>query len=163
MERRADSFSDATEDAIISKALDALETRKTRIESQGERRIDPSGMPSMLNTETLGAAVEGISAGKLEWINAIADIPRLAAKRSHAFEDMQRLARPASLFKGRNPNKNRKCLPDLRISQQRLDADRNAAAMIPAVKTLGISLDAGFMRIDRKGVEHGGKRGRLQL
>ena len=160
LERRTDSFVDTTEDAIISKALDALETQS---ESQSEWRIDPSRMPSMLDTKILDATVEGISVEKLKWINVIADILRLAAKRKHTFEDMQRLVRPVNLFKGRSPNNNYKYLPDIHISQQRLDADRNTAAIISAVKTLGISLDVGFMWTDKEGVEHSGKRGRLKL
>src|ERR1700722_12593596 len=141
LQRHAKPFVD-TPDAVINRALDALEgsdvdvANDSRAPAEGEERIDPRVLPRLTHTKVLEAAIDGESIPKANW-NMLLDIMlRRAMKQVGTFEKLQKVC-PVNMVKGRKEDEGYSYLPDIKVSVQGQDSNAACRTLVTAAQPLG--------------------------
>jgi hypothetical protein len=167
LQRHAKPFVD-TPDAVINRALDALEgsdaevANDLRAPTEGEERIDPRVLPRLTHTKVLEAAIDGESIPKANW-NMLLDIMlRKAMKQVGTFEKLQKVC-PVNMINGRKEDEGYSWLPDIKVSVQGQDSNAACRTLVTAAQALGMSLEIGFMWRHKEGAAKPGVRARLQV
>jgi hypothetical protein len=167
LQRHAKPFVD-TPDAVINRALDALEgsdgniANDHRAEVEGEERIDPRVLPRLTHTKVLDASIDGEPIKKANWNLILDTMLCKAMEHVGTFEKLQKVC-PVNMVKGRKEDEGYGYLPDIKISVQGQDSNAACRTVVTAAQALGIALDIGFMWRHKEGAANPGARARLQV
>ena len=169
LKSHARPFLDVNPDAVINRALDALDQQAgvgaskegTRMDS--ERRIDPQRLPDLTHTKVLDAMIGGIVVARPKW-NHLRDrmVVKLAKERARNFDELNRLC-PANMVQGRKQEEGYRFLSEIDVSVQGQPANGAGLAIVTAAQRLGIALDIGFMWRNTERAAHPGDRARIRV
>ena len=165
LQRHAQPLVD-TVDAVVNRALDALETgdrpRSGERSLAVEREVDPERLPDLTHTKVLAARLSGEDIEKPNWNRLLDRVLILSKGRVADLDGLQRLC-PANMVRGCKSDEGYHHLPEIGISVQGLSANEACAALTAAARGLGIGLDVVFLWRPKDGAAHPGERARLQL
>ena len=169
LESHARPFVDLSPDAVINRALDALDRQAgnaasmvaTRTDS--ERQIDPQRLPDLTHTKVLDATIGGLVVARPKW-NHLRDrmVVKLAKERAGNFDDLNRLC-PANMVQGKKQEEGYRYLSEIDVSVQGQPANGAGLAIVTAAQKLGIALDIGFMWRNTERAAHPGDRARIKV
>lgn len=164
LQRNAIPFVD-TPDAVINRALDALENGRDRqgpaVDSPAaERRIDSLDPPNLRHTRVLSASVAGESISKPNWNRLVETVVVLAMSRLGHIDELRR-ACPVNLVHGRKVDEGYRYLDEINLSFQGVDANDACRALVTTAHSVGIELDVTFLWRSKKGAAYPGEKGRL--
>src|SRR5690606_18067790 len=107
LQRHVLPFVDTTPEAVINRALDALERAGpiatpavTSPAPEAEREIDPRVLPRLTHTKVLSAEIEGRTIDRPNWNHLLDEMLRVAARRLKNFDDLRKQC-PANLVQGK--------------------------------------------------------------
>ena len=166
LQRHARPLVDTT-DAVVNRALDALEHREGSPacgEGTGtaERSIDPRRLPNLTHTRVLNASLDGRSIAKPNWNRLLDRVLVLAKERLGTRGKLMRLC-PARIVRGRKEDEGYHYLAEIDVSVQGLNANGACEALVAAVQGLGIALEVGFRWKPREGAAYPGEWARLRV
>ena len=166
LQRNATPFVD-TPDAVINRALDALENSGDRQGSAvdsptAERQIDPLDPPNLRHTRVLSASVAGESIPKPNWNLLVETVVVRAMSRLRHIDELRR-ACPVNLVHGRKSDEGYRYLDQVNLSFQGVDANDACRALVTTVQSLGIELDVTFLWRSKNGAAYPGEKGRLLI
>ena len=166
LQRHAEPFKD-TEDAVVNRALDALENRKLLTApgagpDASARAIDPRNLPSLKHTKVLAASVNGEDLVRPNW-NLIME--RLVVGAMNKLRDFDELRRrcPVNMVRGRKEDEGYHHLAEIDVSVQRRSANDIGRALAVGAPSLGIEVEVTFVWRAKEGAAYPGERGRLSL
>ena len=162
-------FVDVSPDAVINRALDALDQQGSVAASarstwkDSERRIDPQRLPDLTHTKVLDATIGGVVVARPKW-NHLRDrmVVKLANKFAGNFDELNRLC-PANMVQGRKRDEGYRYLSEIGVSVQGQPANGAGLAIVTAAQRLGIALDIGFMWRNTERAAHPGDRARIRV
>ena len=165
LQRHAQPLVD-TVDAVVNRALDALETgawrRPDEVAPAVERKVDPDRLPDLTHTKVLAARLAAEDVERPNWNRLLDRVLVLSKGRVADLDGLRRLC-PANMVPGRKTEEGYHHLPEIGISVQGLSANEACAALTATVRGLGVGLDVAFLWRAKDGAAHPGERGRLQL
>lgn len=166
LQRHARPLVDTT-DAVVNRALDALEHREGSTacgESAGiaERSIDPRRLPNLTHTRVLDASLDGESIAKPNWNRLLDQALVLAKERLGARGKLMKLC-PARIVRGRKEDEGYHYLAEINVSVQGLNANGACEALVATVQGLEIALEVGFRWRPMEGAAYPGERARLRV
>ena len=169
LQRHAQPFVDTTPEAVINRALDALERAGpiampavTPSAPEAEKQIDPRVLPRLTHTKVLSAEIEGRTIGRPNWNHLLDEMLRIAARRLKNFDDLRKQC-PANLVQGNKTTDGFAYLKDLDLSVQRQDANSACRTIVTLAQRLGVSLDIGFIWRPKEDALYPGEHGRLRI
>ena len=167
LQRHAKPFVD-TPEAVIQRALDALEQRSTESMPEDisdgslERQIDARDLPRLTHTKLIDATIDEDRLAKPNWNSLLDEVLRQAMKRVSSFDELHRIC-PVNMIEGRKEDEGYGYLPDIDVSVQGQDANGACRAVVTAAQALGINLDIGFMWRLKESAAYPGERGRIRV
>ena len=154
-----------TPDAVINRALDALEGEKPRphpMERLKEVPIDPQLLPRLTHTKVVYAEVDGTDINRPNWNRLVDEMLRVAMNRLGSFENLRNLC-PANLVKGKKENEGFAYLDDIGLSVQRQDANSACRTIVSLAQRLGVGIDIGFMWRHKEDALKPGQHARIHI
>lgn len=167
LQRHAKPLVDTT-DAVVNRALDALEHREGNTacgEGAGtsERSIiDPRRLPNLTHTRVLDASLDGKSIARPNWNRLLDRALVLAIERLGARGKLMKLC-PAHIVRGRKEDEGYHYLAEIDVSVQGQNANGACEALVTMVQSLGIALEVGFRWRPVEGAAYPGERARLRV
>ena len=165
LQRHAQPLVD-TVDAVVNRALDAMETSVCRQPKERlpavEREVDPDRLPDMTHTKVLAARLAAADIEKPNWNRLLHRVLVLSMGQVENVNELQRLC-PANMVCGSKTDEGYTHLPEIDISVQGLSANEACAALTVTARALGIGLEVAFMWRAKDGAAHPGERGRLRI
>ena len=157
-----------TEDAVINRALDALDQQvdipasANSSDKDPERKIDPQRLPDLRFTKVLAATIGGKDVKRPKWNLLLQRMVRLAHERAKGnFNELNRLC-PTNMVPGEKANDGYHYLSDINVSVQGQAANSAGQTIVTTAKTLGIALSISFMWRNKEDAPHPGERARIQ-
>ena len=155
-----------TVDAVVNRALDALEIeerqREGEVPSAGEHEVDPERLPDLTHTKVLAARLAARDVERPNWNRLLDRVLLLSEGRVTDVDGLRRLC-PANTVEGCKTDEAYHYLPEIGISVQGLSANEACAALTATAWGPGVGLDVAFLWRPKEGATHSGERGRLQL
>lgn len=165
LQRHAQPLVD-TVDAVVNRALDAMETGVWRQPDERflvvEHEVDPDRLPDVTHTKMLAARLAAADLERPNWNRLLHRVLVLSMGRVADLNELRRLC-PANMVCGSKTDEGYTHLPEIDISVQGLSANEACAALTVTARALGIELDVAFMWRAKEGAAHPGERGRLQV
>ena len=157
-----------TEEAVINRALDALDQQVTipasasSSDKDPERKIDPQRLPDLRFTKVLDATIGGKGVTRPKWNLLLQRMVRLAHERAKGnFNELNRLC-PTNMVPREKANDGYHYLADIDVSVQGQAANSACQTIVTTAKTLGITLSISFMWRNKEDATHPGERARIQ-
>ena len=157
-----------TEDAVINRALDALDQQvdipalANSSDKDPERKIDPQRLPDLRFTKVLAATIGGKGVKRPKWNLLLQRMVRLAHERAKGnFNELNRLC-PTNMVPGEKANDGYHYLSDIDVSVQGQAANSAGQTIVTTAKILGIALSISFMWRNKEDATHPGERARIQ-
>lgn len=165
LQRHAQPLVD-TVDAVVNRALDAMETGVWKQPDEGlpanEHEVDPDRLPDVTHTKVLAARLAGAEVKRPNWNRLLHRVLVLSMGQVADLNDLRRLC-PANMVCGRKTDEGYTHLAEIDISVQGLSANEACAALTVTARALGIGLEVAFMWRAKDGAAHPGERGRLRV
>ena len=166
LQRHARPLLDTT-DAVVNRALDALEHREGHSvpedsPSVAECQIDAGNLPNLKHTKVLDASLEGKRVVKPNWNRILERILIRAMKQFSDFDELRRLC-PVNMVRGRKEDEGYRYLAEIDVSVQGMSANDACGALVVAAQSLRVELAIAFMWRPREGAAHPGKKARLNI
>lgn len=166
LQRHAEPFKD-TEDAVVNRALDALENRKLPPASgngpdTSARAIDPRNLPSLKHTKVLAASVNGENLITPNWNMIMETLVIRAMSELGDFDELRRHC-PVNMVRGCKQDEGYHHLAEIDVSVQRRSANDIGRALAVGAPSLGIKVEVTFVWRAKEGAAHPGEMGRLVL
>ena len=165
LQRHAQPLVD-TVDAVVNRALDAMETDVSRQPDERmpvvEHEVDPDRLPDVTHTKVLAARLETSNIERPNWNRLLHRMLVLAMGQVANLNELRRLC-PANMVCGSKTDEGYTHLSEIEISVQGLSANEACAALTATARALGVGLDVAFMWRAKEGAAHPGERGRLQV
>ena len=166
LQRHARPLLDTT-DAVVNRALDALEHREGHSvpedsPSVAECQIDAWNLPNLKHTKVLDASLDGNRVVKPNWNRILERILIRAMKQFSDFDELRRLC-PVNMVRGRKEDEGYRYLAEIDVSVQGMSANDACGALVVAAQSLRVELGITFMWRPREGAAHPGKKARLNV
>ena len=167
LQRHAKPFVD-TPDAVITRALDALEQQGTlppldaTRPANEERHLDPRALPNLTHSKVLEASIDGEPMARPKWNRVLVEVLRRAMSRAGSFSRLQH-ACPANMVQGRKEDEGYSYLSEIDLSIQGQSANKACHAIVTTSQEFGIALDIGVMWRANDAAAYPGERGRITL
>ena len=155
-----------TEDAVISRALDRLESDDTESVPNGgdktknSHQIDPANLPDLTHTKVRYAVLDGKPIRKQANWNGILDKLLCLAYKRLGFDDLLKISL-ANITEGHKGNEGYHYLQEADISVQGTSASLACQAIVGIANEIGLSVDIGFEWRKKDGAAHPGERAKL--
>ncbi len=155
-----------TVDAVVNRALDALETgawkQPDEVGRVDEHEVDPDRLPDVTHTKVLTARIAAADVKGPNWNRLLHRVLVLSMGQVADLNGLRRLC-PANMVCGKKTDEGYSYLPEIDISVQGLSANEACAALTVTARALGIGLEIAFMWRAKDGAAHPGERGRLRV
>ena len=155
-----------TVDAVVNRALDAMETGVWKQPDEGfrvdEHEVDPDRLPDVTHTKVLAARLAAADVERPNWNRLLHRVVVLSMGQVADLNGLRRLC-PANMVCGRKTDEGYTHLPEIDVSVQGLSANEACAALTATARALGIGLEVAFMWRAKDGAAHPGERGRLRV
>ena len=165
LQRHAQPLVD-TVDAVVNRALDAMETGERKQPDERfrvvEHEADPDRLPDVTHTKVLAARLGEADIKRPNWNRLLHRVLVLSMGRVADLNELRQLC-PANMVCGRKTDEGYTHLSEIDISVQGLSANEACAALTVTARALGIGLDVTFMWRAKEGAAHPGERRRLQV
>lgn len=165
LQRHGKPFED-TPDAVINRALDALEasaqTAEVPVSEGTERVFGPADLPEVMHAPVTSAVLDGRRIPSPNWQVLTREMLVLASGRTTGREALRKMWRLNSV-EGCRTDSGYTHLPGVGLSLQATGADTAARALVEAARFLGIGLEIHFRWRNKKGAAHPGERGCLRV
>lgn len=153
-------------DAVVRRALDALEGQGRRL-SVGDsldvdREIQPSRLPNLTHTKILSARIGREVIERPNWNRLLHRIVVLAMHHTRNFERLVQTC-PANMVQGRKTDDGYHFLREIDVSVQGLSAHEACGALIDTARRIGINFEIVFRWREKEGATHPGETGRLSM
>ncbi|ABS63234.1 hypothetical protein Plav_1615 [Parvibaculum lavamentivorans DS-1] len=169
LQQHAVPFVDTTPEAVINRALDALEGTRPSVASRTsapaptmERRIDPRALPRLTHTKVLSAEIDGKFIERPNWNHLLDEILLIAAKRFRSFDELRSHC-PANLVQGKKETDGFAYLQKIDLSVQRQDSNAACRTIVTLAERLGIALEISFIWRPKMDALYPGERGLIKL
>lgn len=169
LQKLALPFVDTTPEAVINRALDALEgiasstaSSTLPVTSADERLVDPHVLPRLTHTKVLSAEIDGKTIERPNWNHLLDEILLIAARRFKSFDELRDQC-PANLVQGKKETDGFAYLKDINLSVQRQDSNAACRTIVTLARRLGISLNIGFIWRPKTDALYPGEHGRIKL
>ena len=152
-----------TPDAVINRALDALEHREEFVTTTGvEHKIDPRSLPDLTHTKILNASLEGKHITRVNWNRLVGRILILAMKQ---FEDFDQLRKNClvNVVQGCKTDKGFHYLAEIDVSIQGMRANDACEMLVKTAQLFGFELEVIFMWRPKEGAAHPGGQACLKV
>ena len=165
LQRHAQPLVD-TVDAVVNRALDAMEAGEGQRPEERFRAVDrevgPERLPDVTHTKVLAARLRDANIRNPNWNRLLHRVLVLSMDQVADLSELRQLC-PANMVRGSKTDEGYTHLPEIDISVQGLSANEACAALTATARALGIGLDVVFMWRAKEGAAHPGERGRLQV
>lgn len=153
-------------DAVVRRALDALESQDGR-QPAGEsldvdREIQPSQPPNLTHTKILSAKIGSEVIERPNWNRLLDRIVILAMRHVGKFERLVQTC-PANIVQGQKTDDGYHFLQEINVSVQGLSAHEACSALIDTARRINIDLEIVFRWREKEGAAHPGDIGRLRM
>lgn len=168
LQQHAVPFVDTTPEAVINRALDALEGPRENVASSSshtpatERRIDPRALPRLTHTKVLSAEIDGQFIERPNWNRLLDKVLSIASRRFGSFDELRSHC-PANLVQGKKETDGFAYLPEIGLSVQRQDSNAACRTIVTLAERLSISLDVRFIWRPKTDALYPGEQGRIRL
>ena len=165
LQRHAQPLVD-TVDAVVNRALDAMETGVWRQPDERllvvEHEVDPDRLPDVTHTKVLAARLAAADIERPNWNRLLHRVLVLSMGQVADLNELRQQC-PANMVSGSKTDEGYTHLPEIDISVQGLSANEACAALTVTARALGIGLEVAFMWRAKEGAAHPGERARLQV
>lgn len=166
LQRHAAPFED-TPDAVVNRALDALENREQQVAtgngpSVAIRPVDPRNLPSLKHTKVLAASVNGEDLVNPNWNLVMETLVIRAINEFREFDELRRRC-PINMVRGCKEDEGYHHLAEVDVSVQRRSANDIGRALAVGAPNLGIEVEVTFVWRAKEGAAFPGERARLSL
>ena len=161
LQRHAQPLID-TVDAVVNRALDAMEMGVWKQPDEGFRPDEPDRLPDVTHTKVLAARLEAADVERPNWNRLLHRVLILSMDKVADLNGLRRLC-PVNMVSGRKSDEGYTHLPEIDISVQGLSANEACAALTVTARALGIGLEVAFMWRAKDGAAYPGERGRLRV
>ena len=164
LQRHAQPLVD-TPDAVVNRALDALEGRIGEPPSEDavevDREVDPRRLPDLTHTKVLAARVGNEEIEKPNWNRLLERVVVRAMGFAGSFARLDRMC-PANLVRGRNTDDGFHHLSEIEVSIQGLSANEACNALLETAQQTGTGLEVTFRWRAKDGAAYPTQTGRLK-
>lgn len=165
LQRHGKPFED-TPDAVINRALDALEESapagEAPVSDSEERSFGPADLPEVMHTAVTDAVLDGRRIPSPNWQVLAREMLLLAAGRASGPDELRKMWRLNSV-EGRRTDSGYTHLPGVDRSLQATGADTAAGALVEAAQYWGIGLEIRFRWRNKKAAAHPGEHGCIRV
>ncbi len=166
LQRHAAPFED-TPDAVVNRALDALENCKLPSVSGNDpdasaRAIDSRNLPSLKHTKVLAASVNGEDLVRPNWNLVMERLVVRAMNKLGNFDELRRRC-PVNMVRGRKEDEGYHHLAEIDVSVQRRSANDIGRALAVGAPGLGIEVEVILAWRAKEDAAYPGEMGRLLL
>ena len=156
-----------TEDSVINRGLDALETLGTNSvpiddDQVNERIMNPQSLSSLTHTTVLSAMIDGKPLPKPNWNKTRNDMLRRGMEHFGNFDRLSQACR-INMVQGKKEHKSYSYMPDIDISVQYQGANEACLGIITLAKILSITLEIAFYWLPKDRAAYPGQTGRLVI
>ena len=158
---------DANAEAVIIRALDALEASLTNTPSKTpglhfDITIDPRNVPNLTHTKVLTAVLDAKTYPKPNWNSLLDEVLVRAAEKELKAKDVQRIC-AINVKDGKKTDEGYRFLGLVNLSVQGQDANAACRGIIAMAKYLGLTVLVEFKWREKDGAAHPGKIAKLEL
>ena len=153
-------------DAVVNRALDALEGHTAEALSEGvvdvDREIDPRRLPDLTHTKVLAARFGDDEIEKPNWNKLLDRLVVRAMRDAGSFGKLDQMC-PANMVRGRKTEDGYRHLSEIDVSVQGLPANEACATLVETARQIGMGLEITFRWRDKDGAAYPTESARLTM
>ena len=163
LQRHAQPLVDSP-DAVVNRALDALEGHTAEALSEGvvdvDREVDPRRLPDLTHTKVLAARLGDDEIEKPNWNKLLDRLVVRAMRDAGSFGKLAQMC-PANMVRGRKTEDGYRHLSEIDVSVQGLPANEACTALVETARQISMGLEVTFKWRDKEGAAYPTETARL--